>query len=555
MRPTALPPPCPSLADAPSSSEAGHPALPGQQGDERALLCRVALQDPQAFALLDARFAPPARRSLHRCLRQADLVDDVLQEVMRVLVLFLSLTCVALGLSSRLPLRAGAPSAHAAASPEEMASQVTAPNDSGFARTIHADGGAVIDPSNPFFQSLGANGRACVSCHVPSENMTITPAGVQERFNQTEGQDPIFRPNDGSNAPNLDVSTVQARRQAYSMLLTKAVIRVGLGIPAHAEFRLVEVQDLYGYASAAELSLFRRPLPATNLAFLTTVMWDGRENVVPPTNPANLALDLAHQANSATLGHAAATQPLSDAQRTAIVDYETALYTAQVHDSAASNLIARGAHGGPDLLAAQLFYFGINDVLGADPTGAPFTPVVMTDFDAWQGVSGGGVHTARQAVARGQALFNTKPFTIAGVGGLNDQFFGGQAIPGTCTVCHDTPNVGNHSVPAPLNLGLATPRPLGELDVSGLPLYTLQHTQTGETVTVTDPGRALITGKWEDIGKFKGPVLRGLAGRAPYFHNGSAPSLDAVVNFYDVRFNIGLTDQEKADLVAFLRSL
>jgi cytochrome c peroxidase len=143
---------------------------------------------------------------------------------------------------------------------------------------------------------------------------------------------------------------------------------------------------------------------------------------------------------------------------------------------------------------------------------------------------------------------------IAGVGGLNDTFFAGQAIPGTCTVCHDTPNVGHHSVPAPLNIGVADPQPPG-LDVSGMPRYTLQHTTTGATVTVTDPGRALITGKWEDIGKFKGPILRGLAGRAPYFHNGSAPSLDAVINFYDVRFNIGLTDQEKADLVAFLRSL
>ena len=467
--------------------------------------------------------------------------------------LFLCLTCVALGLSSRLPLRAGATSAHAAAS-AAGAPQVTAPNESGSARTIHADGGAVMDPANPFFQSLGSNGRACSSCHVPSENMTMTPAGVQDRFTRTDGQDPLFRPNDGSNAPHLDVSTVQARRQAYSMLLTKAVIRVGIGIPANAEFRLVAVTDPYQYASAAELSLFRRPLPTTNLPFLTTVMWDGRENVVPPTNPANLDLDLAHQANDATLGHAAAATPLSDAQRTAIVTYETALYTAQVHDNAAAELTARGASGGPEMLAAQLFYFGINDVLGADPTGVPFTPVVMTDFDAWKDISGGGVNTARRAVARGQALFNTKPFIIAGVGGLNDTFFAGQAIPGTCTVCHDTPNVGNHSVPAPLNLGLADPQPPG-LDVSGLPHYTLQHTTTGATVTVTDPGRALITGKWEDIGKFKGPILRGLAGRAPYFHNGSAPSLEAVINFYDVRFNIGLTDQEKADLIAFLRSL
>jgi cytochrome c peroxidase len=72
---------------------------------------------------------------------------------------------------------------------------------------------------------------------------------------------------------------------------------------------------------------------------------------------------------------------------------------------------------------------------------------------------------------------------------------------------------------------------------------------------VTDPGRALITGQYADIGKLKGPILRGLAARAPYFHNGSAGTLQDLVEFYDQRFSIGFTDQQKADLVAFLNSL
>jgi cytochrome c peroxidase len=65
----------------------------------------------------------------------------------------------------------------------------------------------------------------------------------------------------------------------------------------------------------------------------------------------------------------------------------------------------------------------------------------------------------------------------------------------------------------------------------------------------------LITGKCADIGKLKGPILRGLAARAPYFHNGSAATLGAVVEFYNQRFGIGFTEQQKADLVAFLNSL
>ena len=42
----------------------------------------------------------------------------------------------------------------------------------------------------------------------------------------------------------------------------------------------------------------------------------------------------------------------------------------------------------------------------------------------------------------------------------------------------------------------------------------------------------MITGKWADIGRFKGPILRALAARAPYFHNGSAATLEEVVEFY-----------------------
>lgn len=53
----------------------------------------------------------------------------------------------------------------------------------------------------------------------------------------------------------------------------------------------------------------------------------------------------------------------------------------------------------------------------------------------------------------------------------------------------------------------------------------------------------------------KGPILRGLARRAPYFHNGAAAGLADVVNLYDLRFGLGLSDRQKADLVAFLRTL
>ena len=56
------------------------------------------------------------------------------------------------------------------------------------------------------------------------------------------------------------------------MLLSKGLIRVGIGLPTNAQFELVAVDDPYGHANASDLSLFRRPLPATNLGFLSTLM-------------------------------------------------------------------------------------------------------------------------------------------------------------------------------------------------------------------------------------------------------------------------------------------
>ena len=444
-----------------------------------------------------------------------------------------------------------------------ISSALTVSNGSGTSETFTATG--TIDTNNAFFQSLGTNGRACVTCHDPGDNWTIIPAHLQQRFNATNGTDPVFRTNDGSNSPLADVSTVAARRAAYSMLLSKGLIRIGISIPSGAEFVLDTVDDPYGYASTAHgLSLFRRPLPTTNLKFLSTVMWDGRKTfrdasssicLKAPLDPtacfAPLAFDLSDQANDATLGHAQGTQPLTTAQRNSIVAFELGLFTAQTFDADAKNLSAAQADGGAASLSTKPFSFGINDVVSGDyVSGAPFTPVVFHTYDAWTNRPGGGTEAARRAVARGQALFNTKPIAIKNVKGINDDL-GLPVLNGTCTTCHDTPEAGDHSIPMPLDIGLTD----ASRRTPDMPLYTLRRISTSETIQTTDPGRALITGKWKDIARFKGPILRALAGRAPYFHNGSAADLASAVAFYDTRFAIGFAAQERSDLVAFLQTL
>jgi hypothetical protein len=379
------------------------------------------------------------------------------------------------------------------------------------------------------------------------------------RFLLTRGLDPIFRTNDGSNCDHdIDTSTLEGRRKAYSLLLSRGLIRISLSVPSGAEFTVEKVSNPYGCSDTSTLSMYRRPLPATNLKFLSTVMADGRESTPPSTQKITypdpdsaLRADLAHQAIDATTGHAQGAVP-KPAQVQDIVDFETALRTAQAFDYFAGYLNDDGASGGPVALASQQFYIGINDSFPDsfefNPTDALFNPKIFKLFDAWANSLG-----RRASIARGEALFNSKPITISGVGGINDVVGLPESFSGTCGTCHDTPNVGNHSVSAPLNIGVADVT--SPLDVSYLPVFTLKNKATGDTVKTTDPGRALITGSWADIGKVKGPILRGLASRAPYFHNGSAESLADVLTFYDKRFNIGFTAQEKADLIAFLNAL
>jgi cytochrome c peroxidase len=454
----------------------------------------------------------------------------------------------------------GAAMMTAAASGQSLPNLFPLPNRSGLLETYNVNN-APVNLTGAFFQSLGTNGRSCASCHLPTEGWSVSAAEVQLRFLLTQGLDPIFRTNDGSNCDqNIDTSTVQGRRQAYSLLLSRGLIRIALPVPegAGAEFRVESVTNRYGCSDTSTLSMYRRPLPATNLEFLSTLMWDGRESTPPSTqkitypDTGQLLADLAHQAKDATTGHAQGVAP-TPAQIQDIVSFETALRTAQAIDYSAGFLNARGASGGPVALASQPFFIGINDSFpasfGFNPTGAPFNPNIFNLFNAWTNSRS----PSRASIARGQAIFNSKPITVSGVAGINDVPGLPASFSGTCGTCHDSPNVGNHSVSAPLNIGVADVT--SPLDVSYLPVFTLVNNLTNETVQTTDPGRALITGKWADIGKVKGPVLRGLASRAPYFHNGSAATLADVVVFYDMRFDIGFTPQEKVDLIAFLNSL
>lgn len=401
--------------------------------------------------------------------------------------------------------------------------------------------------SGPFFASLGTNGRSCATCHVAADAWSITPDHIKSRFYASGGQDPLFRTNDGSTCADADVSTVNKAEASYSLLMNKGLIRVQLPIPSNAEFTVAAVDDPYHCAPIpGNVSVYRRVLPGTNLRFLSTVMWDGREST--PSN--TLEQNLANQAVDATLGHAQGAAAPTPEQLDSIVKFELSTYTAQAVSNRAGKLDDDSGRGGPFALSRQRFFIGINDPLGNNPENAAFNSRafrIYTNYGRYADADDNAAQfDERASIRRGEAIFNTRSFTISGVAGLPFD-----SIQGTCTICHDSPNVGHHSVPAPLNIGLTD----ASRRTPDLPLYSLYCAATGQTIQTSDPGRALITGKCADIGKFKGPILRALAARAPYFHNGSAATLKDVVDFYDTRFSIGFTADERRDLIAFLKAL
>lgn len=397
------------------------------------------------------------------------------------------------------------------------------------------------DTTNPFFKPLGSNARTCATCHNPNDGWSVSLGGLSKRFAASAGLDPIFLPLDGTNCPTLPIGTLAQRQTASSLLLGRGLIRVELTVPAAADYVVTAVSNPYGCSSASAVSVYRRVLSTTNLPFLSEVMWDGRETLASGA----LTAALVNQANDAVHGHAAGTVPAPVSSIGAAVGLELLQYTAQIFDSAAGALNSAGATAGLASLAAT-----------APVAAAPGAPV-FTLYRAWETIVNPTTPAtqAQASIGRGERIFNTRPMAIAGVGGLNDvPSSDGQVhatLTGTCGTCHNVVNVGTHATPLLLDEGQA------HLTVKNvdLPLMTLVAKANGARVQVTDPGAALVTGRFADVGKFKIPGLRGLAAHPPYFHNGGAKTAADVVAFYNTRFNLNLSAQESTDLANFLNAL
>ena len=378
-------------------------------------------------------------------------------------------------------------------------------NESGFVTTF-APGG-FVDLTGEFFTPQGTNGRSCATCHVPENAWSITPETIQSMFASSDGTHPIFNPLDADN-PADDLSSVEARRVAYSMMLTRGVFRRGGAPRAQREWDVVAVDDPHGFANTNRIVQWRRVMPTINFNLgSATVAWDDG-NTVGTDQVAGLTNQATRNVTGAQQGLPAAPEVIAN-----IVAFERSLSTAQAFSFSADFLDHRGARGGAEQLAGMTRAAGRFDL-----------------FDAWAGSPVPG----RAQIFRGQELFNNR-----------------NRSGGRCSACHNSANNGTNVSNVLFDIGTAS----AEARTPDLPLYTIRNRATGEERQLTDTGRGNVTGLWSDLGRFKTPTLRALAARAPYFHNGAAATLEDVVRHYQTHLGFVFTDQERADLVAFLKAL
>jgi hypothetical protein len=411
--------------------------------------------------------------------------------------------------------------------------QITILNKTGFIHTR----------DHAFFEPLGINARACVTCHQPSNAMSVSVASARSRWTETQGKDPLFAAIDGSNCPDLP----QQSMGSHSLLLDRGLFRIPLpwppsnadGTAIQPEFRIEVLRDptgcnnspSYGIAGKNHaISVYRRPRVAANLKHVIAGP-DGMSFMADSREPS-----LRAQAINAALIHEQAQAAPSPEQLRQIIDFETQIFVAQSSDLRGGLLDEKDSPGslGPENLSAAA-------------SGLP----AAVSFEVWkkrrQGEDWGVQREFRASVARGSEVFFDRRFHIRA------------ADLASCASCHK-PGTTRWMDVGTTNIDISsTPAAVGAPE---LPLFritcessALPHLLLGRVVYTQDPGRALISGKCADVGSIVVPQLRGLAARAPYFSNGSAKSLRDVVEFYDKRFGIRYTEQEKRDLVNFLSAL
>lgn len=460
------------------------------------------------------------------------------------------------------------------------------PNEYGQLGLVNTSG--IVDTvGHPFFEPIGTNGRACVTCHQPADAMGLSLQSIRQRWEETAGGDPLFDTSDGANCPDKP----RGDPKSHSLLLERGLIRIGLpwppqapdGTPIKPEFTIKVVSDPTGcnlhpqyglHSKEPTISVFRRPRMTANLRYVVderddpvfavftvktgmpfpkdpetghrvnlNLMYDGRE------------LTLKTQAITAAKRHLQTHAQLTPEQLRRIIQFESNIYAAQVWHNQGGWLDA-------DEVPKGLGPKRLSTAHASLPGDRLNTPTFQL-FDEWKSpqlqLDGSPESEFRASVARGADLFMTKLMWIRDVWTLTNGG-SGNPIKRSCSTCHNSQMTGLDNSPGWFGLGMSTPPwtdPHPDMPLFELTCHkdAVPHPYEGRKIRTYDPGRALISGKCVDIGALTVHQSRGIAARAPYFSNGSAKNLAEVLEFYERRFDFKYTPQEKQDLINFLSVL
>lgn len=438
------------------------------------------------------------------------------------------------------------------------------------------DNGPMETKDHPFFTAIGPNGRACVTCHQPADAMSLSAASAARQWARRGAKDPLFAASDGSNCPSLP----QGERASHSLLIDHGLIRIARPWPpkdVKPDFTIEVVRDpstcnldpKYGLKGAGMVSVFRRPRPVANFKYIEAMgfAYDPKAGMPLPVDPetgkpvsGNLMADgrvptLEAQMRDAAGAHLGFLKNLDQGDIARILDFERRIYAAQQIDAKGGPLDADGSMGGTKTL--QVSAAGR---LGSDG-GIP----VWSEFEAWEKMPEAAkaklspeVREFRASVARGARVFRDKTFLITDTAGINSPIGFGNPVRNSCVFCHNMSYMGMDVAPGQVDLG-TTNQPFAD-PAPHLPLFRITctgkpHPHYGRTILTSDPGFALTTGKCADVGRITLQTMRGLSARAPFFSNGSAKDIRGVIDYYEQRYNIGYTEQEKRDLENLMRAL
>jgi mono/diheme cytochrome c family protein len=340
---------------------------------------------------------------------------------------------------------------------------------------------------------LAGNGRSCADCHMPTDSFQLSPASAEARYQllqrrrqrHPDADDPLFRPIDAD-----DFRTNGDEAKDFSNLRQNGLIRITFPLPPN--IRLV---DPATNAPSAETFVdVWRAVPTVNDVALT-----GPDTVNPwprgPNQTGGYQLDariatLQEQALAAFTNHAQilATPPpemLDD-----LASFERVLFT--------NNRVRAMA-----------------DAIRTGTTPVPDPDGPLTELEA-----------------AGKVVFVR-----------------------ACAQCHGGPGQSNGQAPVVRfhDISSQCPRPVDTVTPARFAFtpcapQLVRNARTYEIAlpngtrirrTSSDPGRALLTGfagvgpaPQDDWNKLDVPSLRGLRKTAPYFHNNSAPTIEAVVDHY-----------------------